>query len=465
MVDVSMAQRGSPAGLIVRLLPPALLLEGAWIGLRLAQPILTRPWPFQALVAVAFLCYSCVLVQARHLERVRPLIQALIVLVGALIFQLTLLPAPLAGSDDLYRYVWDGRVSATGIDPYRYPPGDPALAPLRDTAIWHLVNAKMQPSPYPPLLEAAFALIYRLQPDSLLAMKTAMCILNLGVSGLLLMLLQQRRQPLWQALIYAWNPQVTVQVALSGHNDPLLLCWLLLALWLGAVAEPRRRMVGAWALAVATLAKYMPVLALPVLLRRWGWRAAGVYCATLGAVYGALLMRHQVVFAGVITEASTAQFNDALHYLIARLARLVLPAGAAAIASSVGMVGIGVVILVLMRGVDQDMSTPLGTLLATYLLFAVSVAPWYTLWILPFVALEALPRPHCLAHLPATMRMLGSYWVIFSWTASFSELFYYAPRLVWIAAHVLEYGLPLGMMLCIWCWARWPGVLAKACRG
>jgi hypothetical protein len=63
------------------------------------------------------------------------------------------------------------------------------------------------------------------------------------------------------------------------------------------------------------------------------------------------------------------------------------------------------------------------------------------------------------------MRMLGSYWVIFSWTASFSELFYYVPRLVWIAAHVLEYGLPLGMLLCTWCWACWPGVLARARRG
>ena len=31
-------------------------------------------------------------------------------------------------SDDLYRYAWDGRVQAHGVDPYASPPLEPALA-------------------------------------------------------------------------------------------------------------------------------------------------------------------------------------------------------------------------------------------------------------------------------------------------------------------------------------------------
>jgi hypothetical protein len=34
--------------------------------------------------------------------------------------------------DDLYRYVWDGRVQAAGLNPYSYAPADPELAALRD---------------------------------------------------------------------------------------------------------------------------------------------------------------------------------------------------------------------------------------------------------------------------------------------------------------------------------------------
>ena len=39
-------------------------------------------------------------------------------------------------STDIYRYIWDGRVQADGINPYRYVPADPALAHLRDAAIY-----------------------------------------------------------------------------------------------------------------------------------------------------------------------------------------------------------------------------------------------------------------------------------------------------------------------------------------
>ena len=35
-------------------------------------------------------------------------------------------------SDDAYRYIWDGRVLLSGIDPYSFVPMDSALAGLRD---------------------------------------------------------------------------------------------------------------------------------------------------------------------------------------------------------------------------------------------------------------------------------------------------------------------------------------------
>ncbi len=54
-----------------------------------------------------------------------------ILLVG-LAARLLVLVAPPVLSTDIYRYVWDGRVQAAGINPYRFIPADPALAPLRD---------------------------------------------------------------------------------------------------------------------------------------------------------------------------------------------------------------------------------------------------------------------------------------------------------------------------------------------
>src|SRR5258706_15581936 len=51
----------------------------------------------------------------------------IIFLVLAGIFRLSIIFAPPFLSYDIYRYLWDGRVHAAGIDPYRYIPADEHL--------------------------------------------------------------------------------------------------------------------------------------------------------------------------------------------------------------------------------------------------------------------------------------------------------------------------------------------------
>src|SRR6185437_9152024 len=77
-------------------------------------------------------------------------------------------------SSDMYRYVWDGKVQAAGINPYRYIPDDPALAPLRDDAIYPNVNRhEYAPTIYPPMAQIIFAAVARVSP-TVTAMKAAM---------------------------------------------------------------------------------------------------------------------------------------------------------------------------------------------------------------------------------------------------------------------------------------------------
>ncbi len=40
-----------------------------------------------------------------------------LVIVLGVLFRLTLVPHGVVGSDDIYRYLWDGKVSAAGINP------------------------------------------------------------------------------------------------------------------------------------------------------------------------------------------------------------------------------------------------------------------------------------------------------------------------------------------------------------
>src|ERR1044072_6125467 len=75
----------------------------------------------------------------------------LIVIAFAVVFRLSILFAPPYLSDDIYRYIWDGRVQAAGINPYRYIPAAPELAQLRDDAIFPKINCReIEHTNYPP---------------------------------------------------------------------------------------------------------------------------------------------------------------------------------------------------------------------------------------------------------------------------------------------------------------------------
>ena len=59
-------------------------------------------------------------------------------------------------SDDINRYLWEGRMVLSGINPYAHAPSDPALAALRD-ARWELINNPDIPAAYPPAVQYALA--------------------------------------------------------------------------------------------------------------------------------------------------------------------------------------------------------------------------------------------------------------------------------------------------------------------
>ncbi|MEK6572909.1 MAG: hypothetical protein AABZ58_01160, partial [Chloroflexota bacterium] len=98
---------------------------------------------FEIAFFAAFLLYlaACAIVLRRHTRTpTRPHI-LFVTFLFAILFRLTLLPSRPTLSDDMYRYVWDGRVHGHGLSPYRYPPKAIEGADLRrgDTTIWRYI--------------------------------------------------------------------------------------------------------------------------------------------------------------------------------------------------------------------------------------------------------------------------------------------------------------------------------------
>jgi len=55
--------------------------------------------------------------------------QCVIIVVFAIVFRVMLIPSIPIHENDIYRYLWDGKVSSAGINPYRYAPRDVQIEP------------------------------------------------------------------------------------------------------------------------------------------------------------------------------------------------------------------------------------------------------------------------------------------------------------------------------------------------
>jgi len=210
-----------------------------------------------------------------------------IVTAAAIAMRLLTVTTPPLLSTDLYRYVWDGRVQAAGVNPYLHLPADPALAVLRDTgagpdAIYPNINrADFAPTIYPPAAQAIFAAVGLTWP-TIWGVKAAMLAFDALAAATALLLLRAARLPLERVLIYAWNPLTVWEFAGGGHIDAAALA--LSALALLAAARCRPGWAGA-ALALAILCKLLPAALFPAIWRRWDLRMPLICAAVIAAGY------------------------------------------------------------------------------------------------------------------------------------------------------------------------------------
>jgi len=158
-------------------------------------------------------------------------------LIFAALFRISILFSPPYLSDDLYRYVWDGRVQSAGINPYRYIPADESLVKLRDDKIYPNINRREYARTiYPPVAEGVFLLITRIS-ESVTWMKAAMVGFEAIAVWALIQLLVSFGFARQRVLIYAWHPLVVWEFAGSGHLDAMVIAFIALAL----LAHRKRR--------------------------------------------------------------------------------------------------------------------------------------------------------------------------------------------------------------------------------
>jgi hypothetical protein len=317
--------------------------------------------------------------------------QALVViLAGALLMRLALLFVEPYLSTDIYRYIWDGRVQAAGINPYRYMPSAPELSHLRDVDIYPNINrAETAVTIYPPVAQAVFLAVTRLG-ESVVAMKLGLLAFEAATVAVLLALLQRLGGPLTRVVAYAWHPLPVWEIAGSGHID-IAMCAFLMAGLLLFVSG--RTLLAGIVVTLGALVKPTALLALPVFWRPWNWRLPLVVILTVCLAYLPYLSVGRGVLGylwGYLDEegfASGSGFN--VLWLLERLAGPVPDAVRVYVAvAAVIMAALAIAIAFRKDRSAESSIAGLGWLLTIFLLLASPHFPWYFVVLAPWLALR-----------------------------------------------------------------------------
>jgi len=347
---------------------------------------------FVGFVAASVVVYLLAVAASRHRNAGRGAVW--LVLTVAVLMRVGPLLGPPFLSSDVFRYVWDGRVQAAGINPYRYIPVDPALSALRDAAVYPNINrADYAPTIYPPVAQMVFAAV-GVAGGGVTCMKLAMVGFEALAIYCLLRLLALAGLPAERVLIYAWNPLPVWAFAGNGHVDAMVGAFIALALLLRA--KSRDGWAGV-ALGGAILVKFLPVVVAPALWRRkGGWSLALACAVTIFVLYLPYLSVGAKVFGflgGYRDEEGLDSGSG--FWLLAWLERFApLPAAAGTIYTMAALLVLACVAawIALVRQPNDPVSlgAASGVLMA---LLTVAISPHYP-WYFCWLAIPAVLAPY-----------------------------------------------------------------------
>jgi len=334
------------------------------------------------------------------------------IIIFALMFRLTLLP--MAPSDDIYRYLWEGKLQLHGISPYSHSPESSSLELLRDR-FFSGINHKHLTTIYPPLTLMVFAIADFIS-HSIITMKSVFLVFDVLSIFLLLRFLKVMKKNPLNVLVYAWSPLILISFASRGHCDSLHIFFVILAMYLCAIRKKLRSTVS---IALAVMSKFIFIIVVPFLVSAKKFKYTLVFFTIITILYLPYISAGKGLFSTLFHFGTQYHFNDSAHFLI-----FCLCIGSPLASKIVTALIFGTVLLILYKRhlnlltVDDNGNlhkSPLppgqtlrtGTkgggekrgnielnnfvlnyafvAIGTFLIFSPTLHPWYLTWIVPFL--------------------------------------------------------------------------------
>ena len=363
-----------------------------------------------------------------------------------MIFRIIFIVAIPCLSDDYFRFIWDGKLFVNGFNPYLFIPSEILNTDIAKTAglteeLYNGLNSPEYYTVYPPINQLIFSLGGFFSKFGMLAgiiaIRIPILIAEFFLIKYIRKLLDTLQLPHHHVLLYALNPLVIVELSGNLHFEGMmLLCivvgiyWLMHNKWGGAAFW--------WAMAISI--KLIPILFLPVLLKRLGF-AKSVWFYMITAIALAFtflpfldqkLIEH--LFSSIDLYFRTFEFNASIYYVIRWLG--FKSVGYNIIQQAGPILSITTFVIVMMvyfykTNSWQDVLKKMLFAYTIYLLLATTIHPWY---VINLVLLSVFVRNYKYA-------IIWSALVILSYSAYMSEA--YQENYVLIT---IEYVIVLGWL-------------------
>ena len=345
-------------------------------------------------------------------------------------------------SDDVNRYLWEGRLLSEGINPYNQAPADPVLLKLAKSDPFHRnINHPELSAAYPPFVLYVFAVLASISYNPMI-FKIILLLFDLGTIGFLFSLLNFRGLDLRWSILYALNPVVLSAFAGQGHFDVMQLFFLT-----GALCFYDKKKWG-WMFLFAGLAvqiKYVAAVVFPFLINRNNvkqlWIGAAAIFLPFLPFFGDGFGR---IFSSILTFEKNYAFNGSIHALLRWLLGGIHQATTLCNILFITMLLFGFRYFHPVHNRRYQGDPISGCFYATglLLLLAPTVHFWYITWMIPFLVLHP-----------------SRSWIVLCLTISFSfmthGIFYHTGNWEMPAwAYFMEW-LPFYLLLIFEIWFFW----------
>jgi len=329
---------------------------------------------------IASFLFIVLIIFVRKLSRFDNRSLFIFIVAAGLLARLSIISVERISSDDVYRYIWDGKVQASGINPYQYPPSAYEVSRLTSETLPAKVTYPEMKTIYPPLAMAYFTIAYFISGENQIGFKLLLFISECLTMFILYRILKLLNKPTIYIALYSLCPLPILQFMIDSHLDAIAFPYLLLFIYFMLKSN---HIKSAAFHGLAIVCKLLPLIFIPHLLRRRTGIKSKILAVTLPILI-TILIYLPYSFNGYPFESlgifsSTFFFNGAVFSAIYPFA------GNAATHLIVGIIFIILYVMIFLS--KKDILTKIYLSLFIFLLCSPTVHPWYITWIavlLPF---------------------------------------------------------------------------------